>query len=71
MSALADRVAASELMGAVIEPDTDLLAIFALWTGAISNAALTSAVGGVVVVDGIAYPAFGAKALGSLGDPGP
>jgi hypothetical protein len=52
-----------ELMDAKIEAEADLLAIFALWSGAINTAALTAAVGGVVVVDGVAYPAFGAKAL--------
>ena len=56
-------IGTGELMGAKIEPETDLLAIFALWSGAINTAALAAAVGGVVVVDGIAYPAFGAKAL--------
>lgn len=56
-------IGTGELMGAAIEPDTDLLAIFALWSGAISKTALVSAIGGVVIVDGVAYPAFGAKAL--------
>ena len=51
------------LMGAEIEPEADLLAIFALWSGAINEAALLAAVGGVVVVDSVVYPAFGAKAL--------
>jgi hypothetical protein len=56
-------IGTGELMGAKIEPDTDLLAIFSLWSGAINKAVLASAIGGVVIVDGIAYPAFGAKAL--------
>lgn len=56
-------VGLGELMDATIEAEADLLAIFALWSGAINTSALTAAVGGVVVVDGVAYPAFGAKAL--------
>ena len=56
-------IGTGELLHAEIEPEADLLAIFALWGGAINTTALAAAVGSVVIVDGIAYPAFGAKAL--------
>jgi len=52
-----------ELMGATIEPEADFPAILAHWSGAISRSALVAAAGGVVVVDGIPYPAFSAKVL--------
>ena len=56
-------IGTGELLGAGIDAEADLLAIFALWSGAINTGALAAAVGGVVVVEGVAYPAFGAKAL--------
>jgi hypothetical protein len=56
-------IGTGELVGARIEAEDDLLAIFALWSGAISKSALAAAPGGVVIVDSIAYPAFGAKVL--------
>ena len=51
------------LAGAKVDAETDLPAIFAVWSGAISTSALVAAEGGVVVVNSIAYPAFGAKVL--------
>jgi hypothetical protein len=56
-------IGTGELMNAKIEAEADLLAIFALWSGAINKSALAAAAGGVVIVDSIAYPAFGAKVL--------
>lgn len=56
-------IGTGELLNAKIEPEEDLLAIFALWSGAINKAAVIGAVGGVVVINGIAYPQFGAKVL--------
>jgi len=52
-----------ELTGAEIEAEADLLAIFALWSGAIDKSALVAAEGGVVIVNSVACPAFGAKVL--------
>ncbi len=43
--------------------EDDLLAIFAVWSGAINKSALAAAPGGVVIVNSIAYPTFGAKVL--------
>ena len=57
-------IGAGELMGAKIEAEDDLLAIFALWSGAIDKSTLAAATGGVVIVDSVAYPVFGAKVLG-------
>jgi hypothetical protein len=56
-------IGTGELLGAEIDAEADLLAIFALWSGAINTSAVAAAVGGVVIVEGIAYPAFGAKVL--------
>jgi hypothetical protein len=56
-------IGTGELLGAEVDAEADLLAIFALWSGAINASALAAAVGGVVIVEGIAYPAFGAKVL--------
>ena len=56
-------IGTGKLMGAKIEAETDLPAIFALWSGAIDKSALATAQGGVVIVDSVAYPAFGAKVL--------
>jgi hypothetical protein len=56
-------IGTGELAGATIEADADLPAIFALWSGAVSKTALASAAGGVVIVDSVAYPQFGAKVL--------
>ena len=50
-------------MGAKIDAEADLLAIFALWSGAINKSALAAAEGGVVIVNSVAYPAFGTKVL--------
>jgi hypothetical protein len=51
------------LKGATVEAESDLPAIFALWSGAISKTTVAAAEGGVVIVDSVAYPAFGAKVL--------
>lgn len=56
-------IGTGELAGAAIEADADLPAIFALWSGAISNTALASAAGSVVIADSVACPQFGAKVL--------
>jgi hypothetical protein len=56
-------IGTGELAGAKIEAEEDLLAIFALWSGAINKSALAAAPGGVVIVNSIAYPAFGSKVL--------
>jgi hypothetical protein len=56
-------IGTGELMGAKIEAEDDLLAIFALWSGAINKSALAAAPGGVVIVNSVAYPTFGAKVL--------
>ncbi len=50
-----------ELMGARVEAEADLVAIFALWSRAIDESALAAAEGGVVLVSSIAYPAFGSR----------
>jgi hypothetical protein len=60
------------LMGAEIDAETDLLAIFGLWSGAIPKRTLATAEGGAVVVNhsggaiivnSLAHPAYGAKVL--------
>jgi hypothetical protein len=60
------------LMGAGIDAEDDLRAIFALWSGAIHKRTLTAAQGGAVVVNynggaviisSLAHPAYGAKVL--------
>jgi hypothetical protein len=56
-------IGTGELMGAAIEAEDDLLAIFAVWSGAVSKTALVAAPGGVVIVNAVAYPSFGAKVL--------
>jgi hypothetical protein len=56
-------IGTGELVGAKIDAEADLTAIFALWSGAINKSAVAAAVGGVVIVDSIAYAAFGAKVL--------
>jgi len=56
-------IGTGELVGAKIEAEDDLLAIFGLWSGAINKSALAAAPGGVVIVNSIPYPAFGAKVL--------
>jgi hypothetical protein len=56
-------IGTGELAGAKIEAEADLLAIFALWSGAINKSALAAAEGSVVAVNSVAYPAFGAKVL--------
>jgi hypothetical protein len=56
-------IGTGELLAGEIEAEADLLAIFALWSGAISKSTLAAAVGGVVVVDGVVHPVFGAKVL--------
>jgi hypothetical protein len=56
-------IGTGELMGAKIETEADLPAIFALWSGAINKRVLGAALGGVVIVEGVAHPMFGAKVL--------
>ncbi len=56
-------IGTGELVGAKIDAEADLTAIFALWSGAINKSVLAAAAGGVVIVDSIAYAAFGAKVL--------
>ncbi len=56
-------IGTGELMGAKVEAESDLPAIFAHWSGAINKNAFAAAAGGVVLVDSIPYPAFGTKVL--------
>jgi hypothetical protein len=56
-------IGTGELIGATIDPEADFPAILAHWSGAIDQNVLAAAAGGVVIVDGIAYHAFGAKVL--------
>lgn len=56
-------IGTGELMGATTEADADLPAIFALWSHAIDKTVPAAAVGGVAIVDSVAYPVFGAKVL--------
>jgi len=60
------------LLGAAIDAETDLLAIFGLWSGAIHKNTLAAAQGGAVFVNyeggaiitsSLAHPAYGAKVL--------
>jgi hypothetical protein len=60
------------LLGAEIDAEDDLRAVFALWSGAIPKSTLTAAQGGAVVVsynggaliiNSLAHPAYGAKVL--------
>jgi hypothetical protein len=60
------------LMGAEIDAEPDLMAIFGLWSGAIPRRTLLTAQGGAVivpynggavVVNSLAHPAYGAKVL--------
>jgi hypothetical protein len=60
------------LLGAEIDAEDDLRAIFALWSGAIPKSTLTAAQGGAVIVNynggavivsSLAHPAYGAKVL--------
>lgn len=56
-------IGTGKLAGATTEAEADLLAIFGLWSGAVSTCALAAAEGSVVVVNSVAYPAFGARVL--------
>jgi hypothetical protein len=56
-------IGTGELAGAKTEAKADLLAIFALWSGAIDKGALATAAGAYVDVNIAAYSPFGAKVL--------
>jgi hypothetical protein len=65
-------IGTGELVGAEIDAEDDLRAIFALWSDAIPKSTLTAAQGGAVVVNynggaviinSLAHPAYGAKVL--------
>lgn len=65
-------VGTGALLGAEIDAEDDLRAIFALWSGAIPKSTLAAAQGsavvvnyngGAVIINSLAHPAYGAKVL--------